>query len=66
MKQCFIYYYLKKNNYKKMLKKIRKLIDLRHHYVINSFIEKYYKFGSYPSGQDTITFFLLLFINFQF
>ena len=31
---------------------IRKLSNLRHFYVINSFIEKYYKFGSYLSGQD--------------
>ena len=35
-------------------KSIRKLSDLRHCYVINSFIERYYKFGSYPSGQDNI------------
>ena len=51
MKQCFRNYYSKKNNFKMMReenkKSIRKLSGLRHRYVINGFIEKYYKFGSY-------------------
>ena len=53
MKQCFRNYYSKKNNFKMMReenkKSIRKLSGLRHRYVINGFIEKYYKFGSYAS-----------------
>ena len=31
---------------------IEKLSDFRHRYIINSFITKYYKFGTYPSGKD--------------
>jgi len=33
-------------------KSIRKLSNFRNLYIINSFVEKYYIFGCYPSGQD--------------
>ena len=55
MKQCFRNYYLKKNNLKIMREETKKIIeklsDFRHRYIINSFITKYYKFGTYPSGK---------------
>jgi len=37
-------------------KSIEKPSDFRHRYIMNSFIEKYYKFVTHPSEQDNYIF----------